>query len=75
MVVQYSTLGESQQNGVAERCNHTLMDMVYSMMSYSILPLRLWMESLKPPFIFSIEYQVSQCPKHRMSCGHAEYSH
>ena len=29
----------------------------------------------KPPFIFSIEYQVSRCPKHRMSCGQEEYPH
>jgi transposase InsO family protein len=46
-VAQYSTPGEPQQNGVAERCNHTLMDMVRSMISYSNLPLNLWMEALK----------------------------
>ena len=34
IVAQYSTPGEPQQNGVAERRNHTLMDMVRSMMSY-----------------------------------------
>src|SRR3954468_19559831 len=39
--------GEPQQNGVAERRNRTLMDMVRSMMSYSTLPLGLWMEALK----------------------------
>jgi hypothetical protein len=39
--------GESQQNGVAERRNHTLMDMVRSMLSYSTLPIGLWMEVLK----------------------------
>jgi hypothetical protein len=40
-------LGEPQQNGVAERHNHTLMDMVRSMLSYFTLPIDLWMESLK----------------------------
>jgi hypothetical protein len=40
--------GETQQNGVAERRNHTLIDMVRSMLSYSILPIGLWMEALKP---------------------------
>jgi hypothetical protein len=40
--------GEPQQNGVAERRNHTLMDMVRSMLSYSTLPIGLWMEALKP---------------------------
>ena len=39
--------GEPQQNGVAERRNRTLMDMVRSMMSYSTLPVSLWMEALK----------------------------
>jgi transposase InsO family protein len=41
IVAQYSTSGEPQQNGVAERRNRTLMDMVHSMMSYSDLPLSL----------------------------------
>ena len=31
IVAQYSTLGETQQNGVAERRNRTLMDMIRSM--------------------------------------------
>src|SRR6185312_7915274 len=44
---QYSMLGESQQNGVAERRNRTLLDMVRSMLSYSNLPIELWMEALK----------------------------
>jgi transposase InsO family protein len=43
IVTQYSISGKPQQNGVAERRNHTLMDMVRSMMSYSTLPLGLWM--------------------------------
>ena len=46
IVAQYSTPGEPQLNGVAERRNRTLMDMVRSMMSYSILPINLWMEAL-----------------------------
>jgi hypothetical protein len=47
IVAQYSTPDEPQQNGVAERRNRTLMDMVRSMLSYSNLPLGLWMEALK----------------------------
>ena len=46
-VAQYSTLGEPQQNGVAERHNRTLIDMVRSMISYSTLQMSLWMEALK----------------------------
>jgi hypothetical protein len=48
IVTQYSTSGEPQQNGMTERCNRTLMDMVRSMLSYSTLPIGLWMEALKP---------------------------
>ena len=36
-----------QQNGVAERRNRTLMEMVRSMMSYSSVPISLWGEALK----------------------------
>ena len=39
--------GMPQQNGVAERRNHTLMEMVRSMMSYSSVPISLWGEALK----------------------------
>jgi hypothetical protein len=47
IVAQYSTPGEPQQNGVAERRNRTLMDVVRSMISYSTLPVSLWVEALK----------------------------
>jgi hypothetical protein len=47
IVTQYSMPGDPQQNGVAERRNRTLIDMVRSMLSYSTLPIRLWMEALK----------------------------
>jgi hypothetical protein len=39
---------DPQQNGVAERRNRTLMNMVRSMLSYFTLLISLWMESLKP---------------------------
>jgi hypothetical protein len=39
--------GDPQQNGVAERHNRTLIDMVRSMLSYSTLPISLWMDALK----------------------------
>ena len=47
IVAQYSTSGEPQQNGVAERHNHNLMHMVRSMLSNSMLPVSFWMEALK----------------------------
>ena len=39
--------GTPQQNGVAERRNRTLMDMVRSMLTYSTVPLSLWTHALK----------------------------
>ena len=47
IVAQYTMSGTPQQNGVAERRNRTLMDMVRSMISNSKLPLSLWSEALK----------------------------
>jgi hypothetical protein len=38
---------DHQQNGVPERCNCIVMDMVRSMLSYSTLPISLWMDALK----------------------------
>ena len=45
---QYTMPSTPQQNGVAERRNRTLMEMVRSMMSYSSVPISLWGEALKP---------------------------
>ncbi|OMO59932.1 reverse transcriptase [Corchorus capsularis] len=44
---KYTMPGTPQQNGVAERRNRTLMEMVRSMLSYSNVPLSLWMHALK----------------------------
>jgi hypothetical protein len=47
IVTQYSMTGKPQQNGVVERQNRTLVDTVRRMLSYSDLPVKLWMEALK----------------------------
>ena len=44
---QYTMPGEPEQNGVAERRNRTLMNMVRSMISTSSLPKLLWGDALK----------------------------
>ena len=44
---QYTMPGTPSQNGVAERRNRTLKDMVRSMISHSSLPNSLWGEALK----------------------------
>ena len=47
IVAQYTMSGSLDQNGVAERRNRTLLDMVRSMLSNSKLPKFLWIEALK----------------------------
>ena len=47
IVAQYTMPGSPDQNGVAERRNRTLMDMVRSMRSNTKLPQYLWIETLK----------------------------
>ena len=63
IVAQYSTPSEPQQNGVAERRNHTLMDMVRSTISYSTLPISLWMEALKTAIHFLNRVPSKSVPK------------
>jgi transposase InsO family protein len=47
IVAQYTNPGTPQQNGVSERRNRTLKDMVRSMMCCTNLPIFLWGEALK----------------------------
>ncbi|RVW13581.1 Retrovirus-related Pol polyprotein from transposon TNT 1-94 [Vitis vinifera] len=47
IVPQYTMLGTPSQNGVAERRNRTLKDMVRSMISHSTLPESLWGKAIK----------------------------
>ena len=44
---QYTMPGTPEQNGVAERRNRTLLDMVKSMLSHSSLPISMWIYALK----------------------------
>ena len=54
--------GTPQQNGVAERRNRTLMDMVRSMLSYSFVPLFLWIHALK-----AAAYMLNRVPSKAVS--------
>ena len=47
IVSQLTTPGTPQQNGVAERMNRTLLEMVRSIFSYSTLPISFWGYALK----------------------------
>jgi hypothetical protein len=53
---------DPQQNGVAERRNRALMDMVRSMLSYSTLPISLWMDALK-----TVVYILNRVPSKSVS--------
>ena len=50
--------GTLQHNGVVERWNHTLMNMVRSMLNYSIVHLSLWMHAL-----MTDAYMLNRVPK------------
>ena len=47
IVLEYTMLGKPSMNGVGERRNRTLQDMVRSMISHSSLLESLWGEALK----------------------------
>ena len=49
IVPQYTMPGTPNMNGVAERGNKTLKDMVRSMINHSTLPASLWGKALKTP--------------------------
>ena len=60
----------SQHNGVSERRNRTLLDMVRSMMSLTDLPLSFWGYALETA-AFTLNRAPSKNPlrRHRMNCG------
>ena len=47
IIPQYTMPGSPYQNGVAERRNRTLKEMVRAMLSHATLPLSLWGEAIK----------------------------
>ena len=47
IVSQLTPPGTPQRNGVFEHCNHTLLDMVRSMMSHTDFPLSFWGHALE----------------------------
>ncbi|KAL0415524.1 UNVERIFIED_CONTAM: Retrovirus-related Pol polyprotein from transposon TNT 1-94 [Sesamum latifolium] len=62
IVAQYTMPGSPDQNGVAERRNRTLLDMVRSMMASSKLPKSLWIEALK-----TVVYILNRVPTKAVS--------
>ena len=70
IVLQLTPPGTPQRNGVSERHNRTLLDMVRSMMSLTDLPLSFWGYALETA-AFALNRAPSKNPlrRHRMNCG------
>ena len=62
--------GTPQLNGVSERHNRTLLDIVQSMMTLTDLPLSFWGYALETD-AFALNRAPSKNPlrRHRMNCG------
>ncbi|KAK1591798.1 hypothetical protein Q3G72_013860 [Acer saccharum] len=63
IVSQFSAPGTPQQNGVAERRNRTLLDMVRSMLSYSTLPISFWGYALQTAIYILNDVPSKSIPK------------
>ncbi|KAK4855041.1 hypothetical protein QYF36_003447 [Acer negundo] len=63
IVSQFSAPGTPQQNGVAERRNRTLLDMVRSMLSYSTLPISFWGYALQTAIYILNDVPSKSVPK------------
>ncbi|XP_022008232.1 uncharacterized protein LOC110907579 [Helianthus annuus] len=63
IVNQFTMPGTPQQNGVAERRNRTLMDMIRSMLANSNLPKFLWTEALKTAVLILNRVPSKSVPK------------
>src|SRR5215216_1298616 len=69
IVSQLTPAGTPQRNGVSKRRNHTLLDMVRSMMSLTDLPLLFWGYALE-----TVAFMLNRAPsksveRHRMNFG------
>ena len=66
---QFSAPETPQQNGVVERRNRTLLDMIRSMMSFSTLPLSFWGYALETTTYILNMAPSSQYQRHPWKCG------
>ena len=64
--------GTPQHNGVTERHNRTLLDIVHSMMSLTDLPLSFWGYALETAAFTLYMYRINLLRPHRMNYGLAE---
>ena len=59
----------SQCNGVSERRNRTLLDMVRSMMSLTDIPLSFWGYALETAAFTLIGHHLNPLRRHHMNCS------
>ena len=58
-----------QHNGVSERHNHTLLDIVQSMMFLTDLPISFWDHALETAAFTLKGRQLNPLRRHHMNCG------
>ena len=69
IVSQLTPPGTPQRNGVSERRNRTLLDMVRSMMSLTDLPLSFWVYALETTAFTLNRPPSKSLRRHHMNCG------
>ena len=69
IVSQLTPPGTSQRDGVSERRNRTLLDMVRSMMSLTDLPLLFWGYALETAAFTLKGHHLNLLRRHRMNYG------
>ena len=74
IVSQLTPPGTPQRNGVSERRNRTLLDMVRSMMSLTDLPLSFWGYALETTTFTLNKALSNSLRRHRMNYGLADLS-
>ena len=69
IVSQLTTPRTPQHNGVSERHNRTLLDIVQSMMSLTDLPLSFWGYALETAAFTLKGHHLNLLRRHCMNCG------
>ena len=69
IVSQLTPHGTPQRNGVSKRHNHTLLDMVRSMMSLTDLPLSFWGYALETTAFTLKGHHQNPLRRQLMNCG------
>ena len=69
LVSQLTSPGTPQRNGVSERRDRTLLDMVRSMMSLTDLPLSFWGYALETAAFTLKGHYLNLLRRHHMNCG------